>query len=476
MEPELLTMTQHAKMAGYRVLRQLGTGERAQVHLAVADDVPDASTCALRVYPPGADQVAIGREIAAMADGRCSSIPGLVDLATLSDGTTCVATERLDGPPLARLLEPGTRTLGEAVTMLAPIIAAMAELADIGYTHSRLGVSDVRIDGSGRPRLIGLGALQPLEPVGPGRVADLRQTHRALASLVDSVAASVAQSAPLRAISEWIRVASDERPYTLTEEQIERRLFEVAAARPLRMSLPTESVELRGRVGIAAAIEPVDGPAGGEPVSTWRSYLRRRTQRDPDGEQRLGAVVAVPNTVRELLRARRRPLIFGAIAGAMCLVALLIALPSSGSPERAAAATSEPHATRPALPTAPSAPAGSTPATSPAAPTDATGSEDVVAAATELLTRRAECFAMLDAGCVTGYAQPGSAAEAQDRQRIQRLRNGEGEAAVLGSGTVTLISDMGGACLLQVERPGREPASLLVVRGEAGWLLRESFD
>jgi hypothetical protein len=43
---------------------------------------------------------------------------------------------------------------------------------------------------------------------------------------------------------------------------------------------------------------------------------------------------------------------------------------------------------------------------------------------------------------------------------------------------VLVRAEMGDAVLIGVTRatPEREPASLLVVRGEAGWRLREIFD
>lgn len=469
-------------MAGYRVLRQLGNGDRAQVLLATADGDSDAPTCALRVYPPDADEGALTREIEAMSDARCRAIPAMLDLATLEDGTICLAVERLDGPPLAQVLQAHPRSLGEAVTILAPIAAAMAELAEVGFTHTRLGVADVRLDASGRPRLIGLGALEILLASGPRRVEARRSAHGAFAALIDQVATCVGQPAQLSELANWIRDRADERPYSLTEEEIERRLFGLAASRPIRLDVAAESLELRGRVGAAAPLDAVHTHRDVDTVGLWARLARALPFRAGSSGGR-PSLVGVRGAIRQFVDARRRPLIVGAIAGGLLLVLLLIALPPNAARDRSAvAALAGTHDRSPTAATAthdtyPDAHNPSESGQAAAAPTTgAVDGGDVVVAATELLTRRAECFAVLDPNCVRQYAQPGSAAETDDRRLIQRLRDGEQVSDDIGTGATTLVSDMGGACLLNVERPGREPASLLVVRSEAGWLIREVFD
>jgi len=105
--------------------------------------------------------------------------------------------------------------------------------------------------------------------------------------------------------------------------------------------------------------------------------------------------------------------------------------------------------------------------------------DDAAAAARSLLERRAECFATLDLECLDTVVQPGSAIESADRATMLAARDG---AASPDDGfdlsAVQVTAEMGDAVLIGVTRatPGREPASLLVVRGEAGWRLREIFD
>jgi len=125
---------------------------------------------------------------------------------------------------------------------------------------------------------------------------------------------------------------------------------------------------------------------------------------------------------------------------------------------------------------APGEPASGSPAPSagPGAPSDA----DPVAAAAALLERRAECFQALDLACLDEVVQPGSVAESEDRAALTAAREGGTPPDVeFDVAAITVTTEMGGAVLVTAPRRSaeREPASLLVVRGEAGWRLREIF-
>ena len=87
------------------------------------------------------------------------------------------------------------------------------------------------------------------------------------------------------------------------------------------------------------------------------------------------------------------------------------------------------------------------------------------------------CFETLDLGCLDAVAQPGSPIESADRLALSEAR--EGAAAPVtrfDPATIEVTAEMGAAVLVRAAAPGREPASLLMVRGEAGWRLREVFD
>ena len=114
----------------------------------------------MRVYASSVPGESIATEIEAMTADTSGALPELYDVATLDDGRCCLAVERLPGPTLAGLLIGRTLDPGEAVTILAPVVVAVAELAESGFVHTRLSASDVILDATGRPRVIGLGALQ----------------------------------------------------------------------------------------------------------------------------------------------------------------------------------------------------------------------------------------------------------------------------------------------------------------------------
>ena len=96
-----------------------------------------------------------------------------------------------------------------------------------------------------------------------------------------------------------------------------------------------------------------------------------------------------------------------------------------------------------------------------------------------LLELRASCFAALDLACLDQVVQPGSAIEAEDRAALIAARDGaEHPAMGYDLDHLAVSAEMGAAVLVTVPFTDveREPASLLLMRGEAGWRLRELFD
>jgi len=111
-------------------------------------------------------------------------------------------------------------------------------------------------------------------------------------------------------------------------------------------------------------------------------------------------------------------------------------------------------------------------------PAAITAEVEPTTAAAELLGVRASCLSAGDVDCIRAVTQPGSPLEASDRAALLDTE-GDG-AAVLGEfdlDSVALVADMGSAVLLEVSYVDaeREPASLLMMRSEAGWRLRELF-
>jgi len=525
--------TADAVLAGYRLLRRLGSGDRADVHLAVVGRPanvspdhaePEPSLVVLRVYDRSADDAAIATEIHAMEHDPTGTVPRLLDIATLSDGRACLIVERIGGRTLASMLDGARLSPGQVVTALAPLLVAVRELGRNGVVHGRLAPSDVLVDDAGRPRLIGLGALERTDAAVPAleRTERGRRAHAALVALMEAVAdASVA---PVRFGSpiDLARGMLTDRPFAPDYEAIERALFAVADPVPLVVaprtspvgSLPsrvpgsvvradgirrdatTGSVEFRSgadpsRVALADPAVP--------PAASRRNAARRLAELAQlpgiadglDGAFDEGVGAAARRRIRNWVGRRRAVLASAAFVGAGALVVLLTAVPP------ATAGDADPRVAAPSA-----SPAGTPTATASDAPTDAAsrdaaaiaegveGVEGVGAAeggagvldgtdpahvAAALLEIRAGCLAGRDLACVASYAQAGAPIEARDLAAIAADQPvASGPADLSG---ISVTADLGDAVVLSVPGVGeREPASLLMMRSEAGWRLREWFD
>lgn len=508
-------------LAGYRLLRRIASGDRADVYLAAAHSgaaEPDAPTgfaprwddsatpstdpappslVTVRVYPANVPDDSVTVEIEAMSAHTGGALPALFDVAGLDDGRCCLAVERIPGPSVARLLTERTLSIGEAITILAPIAAAVADLAEAGFVHTRLCAADLLLDDAGRPRLIGLGALRRLP--GPERAAErtalLKAGHVALADLLDELADAVRPAGALDAAIDLVRGRLEARPFRRCESELERMLFQAAVPEPLAgVAVRTRTTRLPARVTAPVPFHPIDdvdplpeavvGPvarrAGG-----IRAFFGLAQLPDDLTERVARATDAAParrlrDRIEGGIRARRGALTVGALVGGGALVLLLTLLPPATADDAHPADGAEPSASAVPASEAPAPAGGATPPTSPpAAGLDSAGDDDPAAAARELLERRAECFATLDLACLDEVLQSGSAIETTDRAAMLAVRDGAGTPPEeLDAASATVTAEMGDAVLVGVARiePGREPASLLLVRGEAGWRLREVFD
>lgn len=495
------------RIAGYRLLRRIASGDRADVYLATADhartsgdDDSGAALVVLRIYDRARWNESIAIEVEAMSSDPSGTLPLLHDIATLDDGRCCLAVERITGVPASRLLAERRLAPGESVTLLAPIVAAVAELARLGFVHTRLTAGDVLIDDAGRPRLVGLGALQRIPAQrGAERTALLRRGHEALAGLITDVGDATRPAGALDVVDALLAARLEARPFTSCEEEVERALFAAATPEPIGGIVPrVRPTALPARMTIPAesdrGVISADGESDAGPADPAGAVERRRH----GGLRALLALAQLPGIdefagaadtdatrpmlarLRAAASARRRPLAFGGLIGGGALVLLLTLVPPAtaggGGPAEAmptAGAVRQPGET-PAVDgdRAPVAAAS-------AGPGLAVDPADAVAAAAELLELRASCFATLDLACLDQVAQPGSAIEADDRAAIISAREGgAAESAEFDLDAIAVSAEMGAAVLVTVQfvDAEREPASLLVMRSEAGWRLRELFD
>jgi hypothetical protein len=507
-------------LAGYRLLRRLAAGDRADVYLAVVDGraagersgvvedgavIMGAPLVVMRVYGPAADDEAITTEIEAMDADPTGTLPRLVDVANVPDGRACLVVERISGRPLSELLAEGGLTPGQVVTALAPIVVALRHLADRALVHTRLAASDVLVDDTGRPRLLGLGALCRLDRLDSAadRIAASREGHAALLRLIEDAAAATTGRAAFTPVLGLVRTALDARPFRRVEPEIERAIFAVAPARPLLDAIDRAANGMPpSRVAITTGAESAtdghvvpDRSATGaaSAMRTGMGRLAELAQLAPAVDDLAVALDADPR-IRAIRRAsawarRRRPaLLTGGFVGAAALVALLTVVPPSSADDRADAGVGGGEQTSDGITAAPD---GSevvgegrdSPADRPDdAASDESGGpvpsevpDDPVTAAAALLEIRQTCLSTSDLDCVLAVDQPGSPIAIRDRAAIET-----GAAAGAGSdlGAITVAADLGDAVVLTVPwvEAGREPASLLMMRSEAGWRLREWFD
>lgn len=165
-----------------------------------------------------------------------------VTLAERGDALVVPAPEYVTLDRLVGEVRP--RSPGQVVTVVAPVAAALAALAEAGLAHGEVGEHTVSIDVDGRPRLLGAGTASALhalapreidEPTQRGDADDLRRMLRGLADAVDDaafgtlVASLAADEAPPGQVADRLlaevgpaplgRAEADDQPAPATDER-----------------------------------------------------------------------------------------------------------------------------------------------------------------------------------------------------------------------------------------------------------------
>lgn len=486
-----------AEIGGYRIVRTLGTGSRSTVLLGVRD----ARQVAVKVFGPGTSPVDVAREAETLARVEADHVVRLLDLCADAEGGRALVLECLAPRSLGDVLAiRSDLRAGEAVTALVPIVRAVGAAHARGITHGGIDARAILFDPSGAPVLSSWGSAGRIACAGvaPNRaeleMSDARAHDlRTLRELVVGVL-GVCDTTRARECGESLANRADE---AIDAARLEAMLFEVAVPMPISFAptpesrVPAPHDEIR-----RAAMRPVPPHIAARRSDHRPSRVELMRRRLVDQRVRVGAATPIA-AVRAAMSGVRRPL-WVALGAAVVLPVMAFALLPSATdvtPSGAGAPTGASHSR-----TAPE------PSTNPPESPDAgfdplddrvLAAEDPVAAARILLERRAECLAAAEATCLLAADQEDSAALDADLELLRSDRIGwEWNAA-----SVTFVQELGGSALLSVE--GRAPASdlgsmpgessvgpaqiatqapgqtatasLLVVRSEAGWRIRDLF-
>jgi len=445
-------------MGRFRLVRLLGSGARSRVFLGH----DGSGTAAIKVFRPGAAPESIDDEIAALSSASHAHVVQLREVATAASGLPYLVLERLESSSIETLLASRpTVAAGEAVTMLAPVIAAIGALHSSGVAHGSIAPARVLFRASGAPVLTGFGRATLFVP--PSSAAMLSTSRPvlddrlALGRLVATVVSRCDNDAGLRT---WLSACErDGFPDGFTESLL-ARVFELGQATPVRSIVPAPvTIPERPSAAVTGARDEV--PTHG---TSARVMPRVRGSRAAGVLAGLRSRIPVDLSIGSVLgalRTVRRPLWVAAGVGISSLVAALLLMPPS---------------TGQAAPSPTSASAPSSHDTPEDRSTSAVAGDDPAAALAALLTERTRCIRDLSILCLEAVAQSGSAALDDDAALIRSIEKGEtaGVIAIVDTASITLVERHGDAALLSFTAGEKsEPASALLVKGEAGWRIRD---
>ncbi|MEP6480708.1 MAG: protein kinase [Rhodoglobus sp.] len=431
---------------GHRIVRKLGEGQRAEVFLAHPQR-DEGRVVAIKVYRPGVSDASIATEIEALSRASGEHSLMLRDLTTAPDGAPTLLLERLPGGTLARLLRGRTRLHpGEATTILAPLALALRRLHLAGVVHGAVRQDAVLFDHVGAPVLACFGNAALIAPGQPPASLDAEAgvgiDLHAFANLAGAVLAAVDGPAA-RDLADWV-VAS---PVPSTDpwlDQLADRLFNLGLPQPVDFTsdpAPAPVPLVPARLVRGAPVAPHEPPS-----PTFPPWVARLIPHD---------AAEVIERLRGSLRVVRKRVWVVAGAVVVAFAAALVLVPQGGS-----AATPQPSASASVAPVIDDGPV--------------TG-DDPVVALVALLQARERCIRELSVLCLDSVGQTGSAALAADEALIRSLQAG-GESPqplTVQAAQVTIDERLGGSVILDLDAGDTEPASILLMKGEAGWRIRD---
>lgn len=424
-------------LGGYRLLRTIGVGSRAEVFLAHPVR-PDAESvpAVIKTYGRAVTDESIAAEMEALARAAGDHVVRVLDVTTTPDGSLALILSRHAAGSLSRILgDRGRLTAGEAITVLAPLAAALGRMHAAGVAHGNIGPASVLFDAAGSPALACFGRATLFAPALHPAALEAEQAVLADVLAFGALAATLLDGAGAASLAQ--RARTEATPGAWLDQFVEA-LFDLAVPSPVDLHRSSELNHIAFPSRVIPAVPLVPLPSDASPVSQ---------------AERGRALVA---RVRAALGRVRRPVWVVAATSVAALVVALVAVPQ----ERTTAT------------------AGPSPAPSePLSETTAVSDDDPVAAALVLLEARELCIRDLSVECLDDIGQHDSSALAADRALLRAVLDGEAAAEVISvdPAAVVLTQRLGDSALVSLG-PNSEPASLLLVKGEAGWRIRDYLE
>ena len=491
----------------------------------------NSGSVALKVFDHGTPPGLVDEEIAALSTVMHPHIVRLIDVASGPDGLPCLIMDRINGPSLARIL--GSRNVllpGEATTILAPICSAVQSLHEGGHSHGFITAGKILLAPGGSPVLLGFGRS------AERRAGDAQDTawrnvvladQRSLLSLCLSVLGAVGSPGDddlvrigdsgsgsgrgddLRCGQEALVEMLGNGPINAFLPLLERWLFEQAAPIPVRQ----EEFGLGAVLSAAGELSGARSPDESTPHLPIPAFLPLEWPEPEEqplaAEQRPGRgmfsgmlrMLPLPDWVQKtsghprapvLIKFRSRPVTVAVVVAAALVVGVLVLLPESssrlqGEPASSSSGTFSGQA-------AGEVP-GADPAAGAAAENVAEGSQaeaaaitadDPAAALVALSARRDRCLVLKSVDCLGGVHQWQSASGAGDAALISSVPEGKSpEFVPFDTASLTIVERTGDSAIVsagtwpeELDGPtagNDKPASFLLMKGEAGWRLRDVF-
>jgi hypothetical protein len=442
-------------VGGYRLLRKLGDGANAEVFLGYAST---GHTAVVKVYRPDVLGSVGDAELLALSRAAHAHTVQVRDVASLPGGALCLILERLELGSLARLLAARSQLdAGEALTILAPLGAAIDTMHSSGVAHGGIGASTVLFRATGAPVFACFGRAAVFEAgLTPARLARepaVLADRAAFARLATTVLDRRAADRRLDGVVAWLAAQGEQGFPDALGDVLADRLFDITDAAPVRFEREEGSEHVVPARSVTA--EPVPEGASGAPITRalgLPGWVSDAMENSP--------VAAL----RSHLRGVRRPVWFAASAVVLALGVAIIVVPTDAPESANSESTPTPTETAVAI------------------ERGAVAENDPLAALGPLLDERERCIRDLSVLCLDAVDQAGSVALADDTALVRGIQEGAEAAYVSLEGDgAELVERLGDSAIVRLAAPAsesraaepeRQPASLLLMKGEAGWRIR----